>query len=199
MFYTNHYSELEEFSEQLLMSPEETFNSTAIGKNHQMNYSTQSCYSQYSSFYDYGMQQPYETFNQHQNYQNHEEFYSYQNYQNTTSCKSNGSSTSDFDSEMDTSYNNDYHQQTHNSSQIDASMEPNQNSKRKRKRVLNTIQRHEATMREKRRMIKLNTAFEDLRKVLPINDISKNKLSRAETLKSAIDYIQRMSQLLSLV
>jgi hypothetical protein len=69
-------------------------------------------------------------------------------------------------------------------------------SKRKRKRVLNRLQRAEATMREKRRMLKLNKAFEELRKVLPISEFAKNKLSRAETLKSAIEYIDKMSQML---
>jgi hypothetical protein len=71
-----------------------------------------------------------------------------------------------------------------------------QSDKRKRKRVLNRIQRAEATMREKRRMFKLNKAFEDLRKVLPLSGFAKNKLSRAETLKSAIDYIDRMTEVL---
>lgn len=70
--------------------------------------------------------------------------------------------------------------------------------KRKRKRVLNQTQRVEATQREKRRMLKLNKAFEELRKVLPISEFAKNKLSRAETLKSTIEYIERMSQLLTI-
>ena len=70
--------------------------------------------------------------------------------------------------------------------------------KRKRKRILNRLQRAEATMREKRRMLKLNKAFEELRKVLPVSDFAKNKLSRAETLKSAIEYIENMSELLSI-
>jgi len=70
--------------------------------------------------------------------------------------------------------------------------------KRKRKRILNRLQRAEATMREKRRMLKLNRAFEELRKVLPVSDFAKNKLSRAETLKSAIEYIENMSELLSI-
>ena len=70
--------------------------------------------------------------------------------------------------------------------------------KRKRKRILNRLQRAEATMREKRRMLKLNKAFEDLRKVLPISEFAKNKLSRAETLKSAIEYIEKMTELLLL-
>jgi hypothetical protein len=71
-------------------------------------------------------------------------------------------------------------------------------SKRKRKRILNRLQRAEATLREKRRMLKLNKAFEELRKVLPISEFAKNKLSRAETLKSAIEYIDKMSQLLTI-
>lgn len=75
---------------------------------------------------------------------------------------------------------------------------PNGSQKRKRKRVLNKIQRAEATQREKRRMLKLNRAFEELRKVLPITEFAKNKLSRAETLKSAIEYIDRLAQLLAI-
>lgn len=72
-------------------------------------------------------------------------------------------------------------------------------SKRKRKRVLNRLQRAEATMREKRRMLKLNRAFEDLRKVLPSQQYApKNKLSRAETLKGAIEHIDYLSKLLSI-
>lgn len=73
-----------------------------------------------------------------------------------------------------------------------------QAAKRKRKRILNRLQRAEATMREKRRMLKLNRAFEDLRKVLPITEFAKNKLSRADTLKSAIEYIEKMSEMLTL-
>ncbi|CAF1220296.1 unnamed protein product, partial [Rotaria sordida] len=69
-------------------------------------------------------------------------------------------------------------------------------SKRKRKRVLNGVQRAEATQREKRRMLKLNRAFEELRKVLPVTEFARNKLSRSETLKSAIDYINLMFDML---
>ena len=67
----------------------------------------------------------------------------------------------------------------------------------KRKRVLNGVQRAEATQREKRRMLKLNRAFEDLRKVLPVTEFARNKLSRSETLKSAIDYINLMFSMLN--
>lgn len=69
-------------------------------------------------------------------------------------------------------------------------------TKRKRKRVLNGVQRAEATQREKRRMLKLNRAFEELRKVLPVTEFARNKLSRSETLKSAIDYINLMFDML---
>lgn len=82
--------------------------------------------------------------------------------------------------------------------QMDDNVNLESNGKRKRKRILNRLQRAEATMREKRRMLKLNKAFEELRKVLPISEFAKNKLSRSETLKSAIEYIDRMSQLLSI-
>lgn len=73
------------------------------------------------------------------------------------------------------------------------------NGKKKRKRILNKLQRQEATLREKRRMLKLNKAFEELRKVLPITEFAKNKLSRAETLKSAIEYIEKLSELLEII
>jgi hypothetical protein len=75
----------------------------------------------------------------------------------------------------------------------------NGSGKKKRKRILNRLQRQEATLREKRRMLKLNKAFEELRKVLPISEFAKNKLSRAETLKSAIEYIEKMSELLQII
>ena len=88
--------------------------------------------------------------------------------------------------------------QQHASSSQYLSQIANISCKRKRKRILNRLQRAEATMREKRRMLKLNKAFEELRKVLPVSEFAKNKLSRAETLKSAIEYIENMSELLSI-
>jgi len=107
------------------------------------------------------------------------------------------------------SKNTEFQQQQHStmmmmssyqSSNSNGSMTSNNcnSSKRKRKRILNRLQRAEATMREKRRMLKLNKAFEELRKVLPISEFAKNKLSRAETLKSAIEYIEKMSEILSI-
>ena len=68
--------------------------------------------------------------------------------------------------------------------------------KNKRKRVLNRYQRQEATIREKRRMLKLNVAFEELRSVLPISVLTKDKLSRVDTLKMAMDYIDTMVKIL---
>ncbi|KAL7672037.1 hypothetical protein ACOME3_006935 [Neoechinorhynchus agilis] len=70
------------------------------------------------------------------------------------------------------------------------------NKKRKRKRVLNYVQRIEATKREKKRMLKLNVAFEQLRSVLPLPSFARAKLSRVETLRSAIDYIRSMIEIL---
>ena len=88
------------------------------------------------------------------------------------------------------------YQQIHQYNNIEAFYMSNEPIKSKRKRVLNKIQRQEATIREKRRMLKLNNAFEELRCVLPISELSKEKLSRADTLKSAIDYIEKMVQIL---
>jgi hypothetical protein len=70
-------------------------------------------------------------------------------------------------------------------------------SKNKRKRVLNIIQRQEATIREKRRMLKLNIAFEQLRCVLPISKEIKEKISRVDTLNSAIKYIDILTKMLT--
>ena len=72
-----------------------------------------------------------------------------------------------------------------------------QSVKNKRKRVLNRIQRQEATVREKRRMLKLNTAFEQLRCALPLSEATKEKISRVDTLKSAMDYIDEMVKILT--
>ncbi|XP_041366587.1 pancreas transcription factor 1 subunit alpha-like [Gigantopelta aegis] len=61
-------------------------------------------------------------------------------------------------------------------------------SKPKRKRVQSKTQRKEANVRERKRMVYLNDAFENLRKILPAFSYEKN-LSRIETLKLAIKYI----------
>ncbi|KAI3388437.1 hypothetical protein SNEBB_011016 [Seison nebaliae] len=76
---------------------------------------------------------------------------------------------------------------------------PTRKSTRKRRRILNSEQRYEATIREKTRMRKLNTTFEQLRNILPeffFANCSKHRLSRAETLKLAIDYIGYMRHLI---
>lgn len=67
----------------------------------------------------------------------------------------------------------------------------------KRKRILNKYQRAEATKRERRRMFRLNEAFENLRQALPISELTKAKLSRIETLKFAIEYIDSMINFLN--
>ena len=63
-----------------------------------------------------------------------------------------------------------------------------------KKRKLNRQQRDEATIREKHRMLKLNKAYAQLRLVLPVEN--KCKLSRIETLRTAINYIHLLNQLL---
>ena len=64
----------------------------------------------------------------------------------------------------------------------------------RKKRKLNGQQRDEATIREKHRMLKLNKAYAQLRLVLPVEN--KCKLSRIETLRTAVNYIHLLNQLL---
>ena len=64
----------------------------------------------------------------------------------------------------------------------------------RKKRKLNGQQRDEATVREKHRMLKLNKAYTQLRLVLPVEN--KCKLSRIETLRTAVNYIHLLNQLL---
>ena len=66
----------------------------------------------------------------------------------------------------------------------------------RKKRKLNGQQRDEATIREKHRMLKLNRAYAQLRLVLPVEN--KSKLSRIETLRTAVNYIHLLNQLLQL-
>ena len=66
----------------------------------------------------------------------------------------------------------------------------------KRKRKINRTQRVAANMRERRRMVSLNSAFEELRETIPMFPYEK-KLSRIQTLRLAMEYIAFMSQLLS--
>ncbi|KAL3316263.1 Fer3-like [Cichlidogyrus casuarinus] len=72
--------------------------------------------------------------------------------------------------------------------------------KPKRKRVNTPIQRNAANLRERKRMVYLNAAFDRLRDHLPPqlqrNSNRKEKISRIETLKCAIDYIRSLIALL---
>ncbi|ELT90641.1 hypothetical protein CAPTEDRAFT_151649 [Capitella teleta] len=65
--------------------------------------------------------------------------------------------------------------------------------KRKRKRVITTEQRRAANVRERNRMFQLNEAFDSLRKRVPTFAYEK-KLSRIETLRLAVTYIEFMAK-----
>ena len=69
-------------------------------------------------------------------------------------------------------------------------------SKPKRRRVINKGQRTAANQRERRRMVTLNDAFDDLKERIPTFNHEK-KLSRIETLRLAIAYISFMGQLVN--
>ena len=65
----------------------------------------------------------------------------------------------------------------------------------KRKRRVSRSQRMAANVRERNRMVLLNTAFESLRGIVPRGPLDR-RLSRIQTLRSAIDYIGFMTELL---
>jgi hypothetical protein len=65
----------------------------------------------------------------------------------------------------------------------------------KRKRKITKTQRSAANVRERRRMVSLNTEFEHLREQIPMFPYEK-KPSRIRTLKMAINYISFMTELL---
>ncbi|XP_072530708.1 pancreas transcription factor 1 subunit alpha [Salminus brasiliensis] len=65
----------------------------------------------------------------------------------------------------------------------------------RRKRVITTVQRQAANIRERKRMFSLNEAFDELRKKVPTFAYEK-RLSRIETLRLAIVYISFMTELL---
>ncbi|XP_067281145.1 protein Fer3 [Pseudorasbora parva] len=69
------------------------------------------------------------------------------------------------------------------------------NGKAKRKRVISTVQRQAANIRERKRMFSLNEAFERLRRKVPTFAYEK-RLSRIETLRLAIVYISFMTDIL---
>ncbi|XP_041367812.1 fer3-like protein [Gigantopelta aegis] len=66
--------------------------------------------------------------------------------------------------------------------------------KKKRRRRQTASQRKAANMRERRRMRLLNQAFDRLKRHLP-NTTDHNHLSRMQTLKAAIVYIEYLSSL----
>lgn len=66
----------------------------------------------------------------------------------------------------------------------------------KRKRIITFDQRKAANIRERRRMMSLNDAFDILRRSLPTFSYEK-KLSRIETLRLALTYIAFMTDVLS--
>ncbi|XP_030644370.1 fer3-like protein [Chanos chanos] len=70
-----------------------------------------------------------------------------------------------------------------------------QGGRSKRKRVITTVQRQAANIRERKRMFSLNEAFDELRKKVPTFAYEK-RLSRIETLRLAIVYISFMTELL---
>ena len=71
----------------------------------------------------------------------------------------------------------------------------NSNEGKKRKRVISLESRRSANIRERRRMFHLNIGFDELRKRIPKFSYEK-QLSRIETLRLAIFYINLMSEIL---
>ena len=71
----------------------------------------------------------------------------------------------------------------------------NHTCKAKRKRIITHEQRKAANVRERRRMLSLNEAFDQLRRTVPTFAYEK-KLSRIETLRLAITYINFLACLL---
>ncbi|CRK86232.1 CLUMA_CG000234, isoform A [Clunio marinus] len=69
-------------------------------------------------------------------------------------------------------------------------------TKKTRRRVASMAQRRAANIRERRRMFNLNEAFDKLRRKVPTFAYEK-RLSRIETLRLAITYIQFMTELLT--
>ncbi|XP_037078410.1 pancreas transcription factor 1 subunit alpha-like [Pollicipes pollicipes] len=69
-------------------------------------------------------------------------------------------------------------------------------TKKMRRRVASMAQRRAANIRERRRMLSLNEAFDRLRRKVPTFAYEK-RLSRIETLRLAITYIAFMGELLS--
>lgn len=68
--------------------------------------------------------------------------------------------------------------------------------KPKRKRLISSVQRQAANIRERKRMFSLNEAFDLLRRKVPTFAYEK-RLSRIETLRLAIVYIDFMTEILN--
>ena len=62
--------------------------------------------------------------------------------------------------------------------------------------VIKRIRRVKANDRERNRMHNLNEALDRLRKHLPAGKCDDNKMTKIETLKSALEYIQTLARLL---
>ena len=75
-------------------------------------------------------------------------------------------------------------------------LSPYQKMSKKRRRIATATQRRAANIRERRRMFNLNEAFDRLRSKVPTFAYEK-RLSRIETLRLAITYINFMDELLS--
>lgn len=81
------------------------------------------------------------------------------------------------------------------SAELSVFREGSHGGRAKRKRLITTVQRQAANIRERRRMFSLNEAFDQLRKKVPTFAYEK-RLSRIETLRLAIVYISFMTELL---
>nr|XP_006814564.1 PREDICTED: myoblast determination protein 1 homolog [Saccoglossus kowalevskii] len=68
--------------------------------------------------------------------------------------------------------------------------------RQKKKRTFTASQRRAANIRERRRMVNLNEAFDKLRETVPMLP-HESRLSRVDTLKQAINYISFMTDILS--
>lgn len=73
---------------------------------------------------------------------------------------------------------------------------PEISGKPKRKRVISSVQRQAANIRERKRMFSLNEAFDLLRRKVPTFAYEK-RLSRIETLRLAMVYIDFMKEILN--
>lgn len=99
--------------------------------------------------------------------------------------------TSIHELDVSTARSNDFYALSSSS----ASPESVSSGKPRRKRVINSVQRQAANIRERKRMFSLNDAFDRLRRKVPTFAYEK-RLSRIETLRLAIVYISFMTDIL---